>query len=331
MWSYGMILYTLFTVIIPYQHLTNYDAVKKAILSGKELPILPSNMPNTLKQIITTCWNIESAERRTFKLLAEEDKWDDIIKEALLHGETKYAADLWNQSVDENFAQSGVRGGLSVPWPLFLNKFYSFMGIERIDQTEVVSRCLKEVMTVKEQSPTPILERQAFSEFLKVFTPFPTSKEEGSAYVDQIIQLIKEPWFYGASHNRLTAEAVINIARDKGRKSPCMVRISTNAGGKFCLTYLDEKDRRLGGKPLEIEHLAINPSSYQTIGYYKYLKDEIKKKKLSWYNYARPFDHILRDTETKPSRLVSHIKDNPSGSSAFQVVEGFTSGSVVII
>jgi len=293
-------------------------------LSGKELPILPSNMPNTLKQIITTCWNIDSTQRRTFKQWAEDDKWDDIIKEALLHGEIKYAAELWNQSVAENSAQSGA---LSVPWPLFLKKFYAFMGIERRDQTEVVSRYLKEVMAVKEQSPTPILERQAFSEFLKVFTPFPTSKEEGREYVDQIIQLIKEPWFYGASYNRMTAEAVINIAKDKGKKSPCMVRISTNAGGKFCLTYLDEKDRKLGGKPPEIVHLAIDPSSYQTIGYYKYLKDEIKKKKLSWISYSRPFEHILNDTESKPSKLVSHVNKDNQNSSAV-VVEGFTSGSV---
>jgi len=97
----------------------------------------------------------------------------------------------------------------------------------------------------------------------------------------------------------------------------------------FASPTLDERvDRKV--KPLEIEHFAIDPTLYQTSTFYKYLKDEIKRKKLSYISYNRPFEHIFHDNGGKESTKASQVsKDKVRGD--VTVTDGFTSGTVVIL
>ncbi|NXN49077.1 SRMS kinase, partial [Rynchops niger] len=70
-WSYGILLYEVFTYgQIPYEGMTNQETVRQ-ITRGYRLP-RPSSCPPEIYSIMLECWNVNTEERPTFLALREK-------------------------------------------------------------------------------------------------------------------------------------------------------------------------------------------------------------------------------------------------------------------
>jgi len=282
MWSYGMFFYTLLLDKIPYDDPKLYPTfgdVVKAI--SADLPKLPDNTPEILKQTIERCWSKDPEKRPTFtELTAMQTEhggnlWETIQKEAAARGNHE-VIELW---------KTAAGSANQVSWAKFEETFWPQMGMTHSQaQENYRSKCIQKLLEV---SPTDlIVEHVKFTNFTTLFTPILTGKQ-GLQFIDGVVALCRKPYFYGLQ-GRAPAEAVINEVKQKSVPNPFLLRISTTQGVSFCLSYVPpvkSKDKEA------IVHLPILPATYQETGIVAYVDKFTPTLKVKSTNgHARNFD-----------------------------------------
>jgi len=71
-WAFGFIIYELVTKKQPFLDANNdLNAIKKAIMNHNKLPVLPSNCPPVLIDLVEQCWNPQRTQRPTFDAIVD--------------------------------------------------------------------------------------------------------------------------------------------------------------------------------------------------------------------------------------------------------------------
>eukprot|EP01087_Luapelamoeba_hula_P007128 TRINITY_DN172_c0_g2_i6.p1 TRINITY_DN172_c0_g2~~TRINITY_DN172_c0_g2_i6.p1 ORF type:complete len:933 (-),score=149.81 TRINITY_DN172_c0_g2_i6:112-2910(-) len=115
-YSFGILLWELFTSVIPWSGIQDIMVNVKA---GKR-PEIPPECPAKLKELIEVCWHQDKTQRPSFFDIITQRKIDDIIMEDVLDGNTK-AVGLWKMFCGKKLVES-------VPWETFalaLKMYYS--------------------------------------------------------------------------------------------------------------------------------------------------------------------------------------------------------------
>lgn len=196
-----------------------------------------------------------------------------------------------------------------IPWdkfgPIFLNAF----NVGKIEDPKV--QCIKHLLRV---SPSGEVALDKFSLFSQTFSPFRVGPTEGPAYISDLLNLCKEKWFYGL-RSRGEAEALLNSEQAKKmrkeKKLPFIIRLSDTKGYQFCISFIQS----VNGKD-DVQNSLIPPDSYEQIGFYQGVRNEIKKKKLDpLVHPERIFDTIL-DSSFKALKFKSAANNARSGESS---------------
>ena len=66
--SYGMILYEIYALELPFKDISNDARVSRAIMDGKR-PSVPEKLPSFLHPLLQDCWDKEPAQRPSFKTI----------------------------------------------------------------------------------------------------------------------------------------------------------------------------------------------------------------------------------------------------------------------
>jgi serine/threonine protein kinase len=69
-WSYGVLLWELFSGEIPYYQFTNSETIEK-VVQGYRLPV-PENTPPEIGELMKRCWAADPSDRPSFKKIAAE-------------------------------------------------------------------------------------------------------------------------------------------------------------------------------------------------------------------------------------------------------------------
>jgi hypothetical protein len=298
-----MIFYTLLTDKIPYDSCKNYDEVKKEILA-KNLPDLPENTPGQLRSIIMKLWD-HSPAARDVPAKIPTDVWPKILKEASLQG-VKEGEKIWDEAVEKIGGDAKTN---LIKWDVFGPILWRHLNVSTVQPTggkedkgkdtfQSKEKCVKYLLRV---TPTDEVKLEHFAEFTKTFSPFRTGSDGPTTLAD-LVSLCKEKYFYGLK-TRAEAEAILNgkqakeVRKDK--HSPFLLRLSDNMGYQFCFSYIEVSPTKE-----EAFHALISPESYETMGFYQHIKNEIKAKKLFAFdvNSDRPFD-VFFDSKHKEYKL----------------------------
>jgi hypothetical protein len=287
-----MIYYTLLTDKCPYQEAKNWNELKSMIRNNKLPTGLPPTTSTTFKELIFKCW-----KTKKLHLPPQQEKqdeiWNNIFQEVSLQGADK-AKEIWDKAAQGSEAKSD-----SIPWEKFSSTFWSaFGGEDKI--TEPEKNVVRNLLRVTD-GPEGEVTFNNFSDFAKTFSPFRTGTAEGKAYIDDIFKLCSEKWFYG-SKSRADTEGILNsdiakkVLRDK--KIPFLVRMSTEMGYRFCISYYVQE-----GAGHKIQHNIITPEKYATKGFLAYLKEEVGKNlPTKWGvvdHHERPFPVLLTPEGTR--------------------------------
>jgi len=208
--------------------------------------------------------------------------WEATEKHVANHGNEQVIA-LW-KTVAHNEKQ--------IPWARFSEVFWAEMKISNPEQNSR-SACVKQLLEVSQTEP--IVTKAHYDNFTTLFSPF-RSGDEGTQYIDSIVSLCKQNYFYGLQ-GRTDAEAVINIVRNTGKNpTPYLLRISTTLGVQFCLSYYPPKS-----VDKKIVHLPIAPSAYLEKGIEAYVKTfEHTYKVKSVDNVSRNLYRLIFTTDNTP-------------------------------
>jgi serine/threonine protein kinase len=301
-WALGMIFYTLITDSIPFQSAKDFNSLKTAVLS-KQLPSLPHNTPKEFRKIIQNCWNHDPAERSKWlpRIIAESDPWVIIFKEASLQG-SQEARNIWDEAVK---SVGGDVKTASIPWDKFAPVFWTAFGSPKLEPTK--EQCIKHLLRV---SPQGEMAFDKFSQFAQTFSPFRTGPSEGPAYINDLISLCKEKWFFGLK-TRVDAEGLLNspasLKLKKEKKNPFVLRLSDTSGYKFCISCFGIEKGKEG-----VQNFILAPDQYENVGFLAYLRTEIKKRKLEAFpSSERQFDTLL---DSSHKQLKFKATSNAQGS-----------------
>jgi hypothetical protein len=229
-WSLGMIYYTLLTDKIPFDDCHSYEEIKNRI-SEKKLPILPTNTPPKLKEIIQKCWDYDSSSRPSALHIVDSNPWAQIFTEATTEGSDNALA-IWDAAI----AKSEGGDKKSMPWEKFAPVFWQrlFLDNRKNYVDSDIAICLKDLLRVDPHDGLVMLDY--FSDFARTFSPLQVGNN-GPAYIQSIVKLCKSGWFYGVK-DRQAMDAILNneqaIKATKSGKIAVVLRISANQSFQFC-------------------------------------------------------------------------------------------------
>lgn len=216
-YSFGIVLWEIATRQEPFRHHNKFEEFRTAVCKYHERPPIPANLEPALADLIRRCWVPVPAERPSFDTINKE--LDKILVYVAV--KDQWARDFWIQ----NWPNLG-----EVSWTTFAKALMKELRIPEFDlsildhpsedQVVIGFKCLKALLADK---PTVLTERDQtvqlnnFGKVLGYFSDVHTSKNN---FIIQIINYLREPWFYG---NLQTPES--------------QERLSTKPAGTFLVRF----------------------------------------------------------------------------------------------
>jgi len=334
-YSFGLVLYTLFTEEFPYtkaielkkqiaELTVKYDKVSDAKSDSaknlkKEIDDLKAQLKSEqaktvedlLKQIAEKPVQLDAKiyppklvdliKRCTSKNPEERPKFTDITDGPFWLEIYQDMVSAGNEKGKEIWkAASKDKTTEIIPWEDFASTLWTFLEVEKPTPLQV--ECVKTMLYLENNNVT----HKNWIRFLLWFSPLRTGKD-GKEYLTKVVGLLEAPWFYGRECDRNASDAVINAVlsnknimekKENKGKLPFLVRIAISQGEKYCLVCCS-------GTPgkIQINHVPINPPDYVETGIYKYITDMAKKKNWIPTYDSRHFDSIIfKKTELLDSK-----------------------------
>jgi serine/threonine protein kinase len=193
-YSFGMILWELYTQLSPYDTLdvSTFEELIIEICDNNTREAIPQDCPAALRKLITQCWQKDPAKRPNFLQVIK--MLDECLLEVAISDEE--GRKWWKQSFSDEY---GLR--TEVPWPLFLQSLARFFGKKEDLKlwTGIKAMLLKENQGLNVR----LLD---WGNMLKWFGPTDSQQEE--TVLHRIQDLFGKRWFHGdismeQAHTRL--------------------------------------------------------------------------------------------------------------------------------
>eukprot|EP01089_Gocevia_fonbrunei_P007802 TRINITY_DN1909_c0_g3_i1.p1 TRINITY_DN1909_c0_g3~~TRINITY_DN1909_c0_g3_i1.p1 ORF type:complete len:524 (+),score=95.03 TRINITY_DN1909_c0_g3_i1:65-1636(+) len=235
-YSFGMVMCELATQKDPFagQFADDIQSLIDGVVKNSKRPDLPNSLPRGLVKIIKSCWDTVPSKRPSFEEMLSSQVFEKSIVEQVIRD--KLGCDLWLK----NFL-----GKDAVNWEVFEKAFFDYFHITRGPDTngETKMVILKTLLAENEEGVVAI---EDFANLIECFGPL-----KGVEFIDSIIGVIKEPWFFG----KLT-EKEADLVLTQEKPGTYLVRFSASVPGNFTLT-LKQKDKKLAHT--RISHSAGGP------------------------------------------------------------------------
>eukprot|EP01125_Pyxidicula_operculata_P001619 TRINITY_DN11463_c0_g1_i1.p1 TRINITY_DN11463_c0_g1~~TRINITY_DN11463_c0_g1_i1.p1 ORF type:complete len:653 (-),score=165.88 TRINITY_DN11463_c0_g1_i1:60-2018(-) len=285
-YSFGILSWYIFTEKDPYET-KDIHVLEDIVVASRTRPAVPAHMPKTLKTLLESCWDSEPTQRPSFVDIVDEKKWEEINLEAVAKGEEN-AMSYW-KSVCKSDDQSSIN---RVPWQLFSTTFCNFLEVDIKPQqmeTSMHVSCLKAILDVDKEGPNKgMVTLDSFQRLLDWFGPIRTGKRDGLAFLDSVVNLLKQSWFHGQID---ASTAARRIGAATKVKYGFLVRFSTS-DKSYTVTYRDKATK-------QIMHSRIGKQNSKDI---MQVIDKFQKKyHVSPVSYGREYEVIFTPTKKAKS------------------------------
>ncbi|KAL6062210.1 serine/threonine-protein kinase STY17 isoform X1 [Balamuthia mandrillaris] len=223
-YSFGIILWEIYTCKEPFPHHDDYDVFQHAVCVKGERPKIDRACMPSLRRLMEDCWHADQTKRPDF--LEINSRLDAILVEAAI--DDPEGRIFWCKYFLKNH---------SVSWDKFSQRFYKFLGLERpeykdvtavssyLDRNnlqaaaakeraeqngeeaeeqasldEVTLRCLRAIVAQPEpgESQRTEVDIQWFGMVLQWFGPLHRQVPEGElGFLDNLREMLSRPWFHG--------------------------------------------------------------------------------------------------------------------------------------
>jgi len=289
-YSYGIVLWELFTREDPFPNIENFDTMLEAVCRNNERPNIPDNCPATLKKLIQKCWSPKPNARPTFEEILHKNMLDKIVIDFTISDEK--GRKFWK----EHFVEKE-----SVTWEEFFKAFCHFFKITKIpDPKNPQFRCLHAVL--QNEHDRNIITIETFSKVCDFFGPL----ESGESFLNAIEQLLKQPWFHGYVS---LSEAEKKLEGEK--KKTFMVRFSAREPGCYAISAVTPD---LTAKHIRIAHKPGGPyiiGKTQVSSIYEIMDRYSRELKLKYPLANSPYAYIFQKGSTREDqkKIVSAYSD----------------------
>jgi hypothetical protein len=126
-YSMGVIMWELLTQQDPFSNHSDYQVFVDAVCNKKERPIIPSWCPESLRTLITSCWNEDLALRPSMREIVTA--LEDVITDCASIEFQQKIEKLIDDPNGRNFWVTNLKGKFSVPWEEFSSTLYKALAL----------------------------------------------------------------------------------------------------------------------------------------------------------------------------------------------------------
>eukprot|EP01127_Copromyxa_protea_P021938 TRINITY_DN7674_c0_g1_i1.p1 TRINITY_DN7674_c0_g1~~TRINITY_DN7674_c0_g1_i1.p1 ORF type:complete len:569 (-),score=106.76 TRINITY_DN7674_c0_g1_i1:7-1713(-) len=206
-YSYGIVLWELFTQTEPYEEHTQYQGFVKAVCHLNERPPIPADMFQPLARLLQESWHPDPTKRPTMKSILPRISSIMVCSTLPCPVVSRLWVDNW-----PNLS--------SVPFNVFADKFFAALH-ESFNITGVPFRCLERILGIAEDGTDGcVVKLERLASVLAWIGPVEISG--GKPWLTRLVELLMQPWFYG-DKGRFEIESWLK----NGKDGEYLVRFST--------------------------------------------------------------------------------------------------------
>eukprot|EP01126_Amoeba_proteus_P029272 TRINITY_DN2885_c0_g1_i6.p1 TRINITY_DN2885_c0_g1~~TRINITY_DN2885_c0_g1_i6.p1 ORF type:complete len:331 (+),score=41.96 TRINITY_DN2885_c0_g1_i6:435-1427(+) len=254
-YSYGIVVWELFTGLEPYAEHSQYKPFVKAVCQQNERPPIPSDLYPGLGKLLQETWQPDASQRPEMKSLIP--RITAIMIDGIIPCITLSL--IWR----ENWADQ-----IEVPFSVFAAKLYETLNEPRII-TSTEYRCLERVLAVKEDEGQ-VVKLDKLALVVAWFGPIYMPGQK--PFLKRIEALLKQPWCFGPQE-RVECERGLK----KGSTGDYLLRFSTTDPSKspFTISSLAAPQKGSKKKTNEVIHCRV---FYDDGGYHVFKPTPGKEK-----------------------------------------------------
>jgi len=273
-WSFGMLLYTLFTNKAPFDG-PSYEEVKNKIKKCTEddLKALFSPLRPAVVAVLKKFCKIVPSERLSLSKFENEnckgEPFLEILKE--MDATKGITNQIWEKAMKLAETKSKYHENeKSIEFNEFYNFLQDYFKINNPEEAHYLKEALRMVNRLQNGDP----KTMSYQKFEILCNIFQFTEPNDPWFIKRIVQLFKQDWFYGAVDR---GQAQVSISKNSSKKEKFIVRFSNN--DKLCITFKDKEKRKDGW-----EHAVIDDAAWTASGYKSYIEDFAKTKGLEHEN-----------------------------------------------
>jgi len=217
-YSFGIVLWEIFTRQEPFKEFDNYDEFRKAICNRHVRPAIPAGTHPALKQLMEACWHHDPSKRPAFPAIVAA--LDYIIIDAAIPD--NHGRKLWK----DYFLTKD-----KVPWTEFLRVFINFMPQNEDPQSRIINiKCLYHLLVEpRGREGEEMVTMDGFGNFASWFSPMVS--DQVPPLMDRVRSILKKSYFHGdistvAAEGQLAGKQVGTF----------LVRFSTSSPGFYTIS-----------------------------------------------------------------------------------------------
>jgi hypothetical protein len=216
-YSFGIVLWEILSGQDPWAEIESLAELVEAVCVDARRPVLPRDIPLSLRDLINACWHGDMDQRPSFEEIIP--RFDYIIIDGLLPD--PMARQLWRDR---------FLGMTTVSWRAFAEAFSEVIRVPLPkDPRDIKWQCLRRVAADPRDEQQVSLE--SFAKMLHWFGPLAEP-----SVLDRIHDLLRERYFHGEISSQ---EAERRMGGEK--KGTFLLRFSSRDLGCYALTVVDGK------------------------------------------------------------------------------------------
>ncbi|PRP83808.1 SH2 domain-containing protein [Planoprotostelium fungivorum] len=216
-YSFGIVLWELLTRKEPFEGKFKQIAkFKEAVCLRGERPILPTDSPQALTDLINLCWHQEPTYRPTFEFIINS-----------LHG---IIVDCSIRDAQGRiFWKTHYLKEEEVPWNDFVEALCKYVGMRDDGNRETNQKCLKAILVEPKKETVSI---EAFGKVLDWFAmAHGVTSVEADTVLDRIRELLTRSWFHGDITTAEAEQKLVGLPH-----GAFLVRFSSTNAGNYTIS-----------------------------------------------------------------------------------------------
>jgi serine/threonine protein kinase len=230
-YSYGIVLWEIFTRTEPFPQFQSYREFKRAITVENVRPPIPEGCPESLARLMELCWDPDSEKRPSFAEVIP--MLDVVIVDVTVSDE-----------VGRKFWKRSFLGKEAVPWDEFSLTFAEYLNLPVPDLGDVQWKALHAIVAEPDDDktridPPMVVNLERFGKVLSWFGPLePRESASSFTILERVADALKQPWFHGDI-------ARVRCEKSLSKKEPgtYLVRVSTTVDGAFTISKVSRNGK----------------------------------------------------------------------------------------
>jgi len=261
-WSFGMLLYTLYTYKEPFE---NVPDLKKNIqkVTEEELSKLFNINSSLLKNLLMDCCHLEPSKRSPFHEIKKKIQYPQILQE--LDKTESLTEKIWGEATKSDHMPFNS-------FYIFLSKYFGLK--KNTEEAHYLKELLRLSFTLKVGETEPA--NMTYDNFRVICRLFKINQERDKGFIERMIEVFRSDWFYGYVDREDAQKQLDALAISKKKKDPptnYIVRFANSK--KLCVTF-KKKDGTWENANIE-PHVAM-----EHCGYISYVNEYATKMNITY-------------------------------------------------